>query len=111
MASKKQHEAFNKKVHKLLINLGATEPGQWNYKYLLYTTAGPLYITVHEAEKSDIFSVYCRFDNPDKAKEVLSKWEQDRLNHYSGKWNYHQKDADYLLGGLEINLISLKPCG
>ena len=108
MASLKQHEIFNKRVHKLLIGLGANETGESNYKYSLNTKAGELLITTHDAEKSDIFSVYCRFENPDRAKEVLSKWENDRLNPYSGKWNYHQRDASYLLGGLEINLIDLK---
>ena len=83
MASIKQHEAFNKKVEKLLKGLGAKETGKYGYKYSLDTKAGILLITTHEPERSDIFSVYCRFDEPDKAKEVLSKWEQDRLNQYS----------------------------
>lgn len=108
MASKKQHELFNKKVHKLLLSLGAKETGKQFYKYSLETKAGLLWIDIHEPEKSEIFSVYCRFEHPDKAKAVLSKWEQDRLNPYSGKWNYHQRDAAYLLGGLEINLLDLK---
>lgn len=108
MASIKQHEAFNKKVHKLLMSLGATETGKEMYKYSLDTKAGLLLLTTHDPEKSEVFSVYCRFENPVKAKEVLSKWEQDRLNSYSGKWNYHQRDANYLIGGLEINLIDLK---
>lgn len=107
MATIKQHEAFNKKVDKLLISLGAIETGKGTYKYSLQTKAGVLLITTHEPEKSDIFSVYCCFDEPDKAKEVLSKWENDRLNPYSGKWNYHQRDAAYLLSGLEINLQDL----
>ena len=108
MATIKQHEAFNKKVDKLLRVLGAKETGKYGYKYSLDTKAGLLLITTHEPMKSDIFSVYCRFENPGKAKEVLSKWENDRLNPYSGKWNYHQRDAGYLLGGLEINLTDLK---
>lgn len=107
MATKKQHEAFNNKVHKLLISIGAKETVKTMYKYTLATKAGDLLITMHEAEKGDIFSVYCCFEEPDKAKQVLSKWELDRLNPYSGKWNYHQRDAAYLLGGLEINLNDL----
>jgi len=108
MPTIRQHEVFNKKVHNLLTSLGAKETGKCGYKYSLDTKAGVLLITTHEPEKSDIFSVYCRFDEPDKAKVILSKWEQDRLNPYSGKWNYHQRDADYLLGGLEINLTDIK---
>jgi len=108
MATIKQHEAFNKKVEKLLKSLGAKETGKYGYKYSLDTKAGVLLITTHEPERSDIFSVYCCFDEPDKAKEILSKWEQDRLNQYSGKWNYHQRDANYLIGGLEINLLDIK---
>lgn len=108
MASKKQHEVFNKKVHKLLLSLGAKETGRQMYKYSLETKAGILWIDIHEPQKSEIFSVYCRFEYPDKAKEVLSKWEADRLNPYSGKWNYHQRDAAYLLGALEMNLSDLK---
>ena len=107
MASAKQHEAFNKKVHKLLLSLGAKETGQQMYKYSLETKGGLLHITTHEPSKSDIYSVYCKFEDHGKAKAVLSKWEQDRLNPYSGKWNYHQRDAAYLLGGLEINLLDL----
>lgn len=107
MASAKQHELFNKRFDKMMQNFGATSPGKWQYKYQLNTKAGLLYLTVHEPHKSEIFSVFCMFEQPQKAKAVLSKWEQDRLNDYSGKWNYHQRDASYLLGGLEMNLSDL----
>lgn len=107
MATIKQHTAFNKKVDELLTKLGAKQTGKFNYKYSLDTKAGVLLITTHEPMKTDIYSVYCRFDEPTRAKEILSKWELDRLNTYSGKWNYHQRDANYLLEGLEINLQSI----
>jgi hypothetical protein len=107
MASKKQHEIFNNKVHKLLIRLGATEPGKLSYKYQLETKAGLLFITTHEPAKSDIFSVFCKFESPGKAKEIVSNNTHESLNPYSGKWNYHQTDSDYLIDRLEANLKNI----
>lgn len=107
MASKKQHEVFNKKVHRLLIGLGATQPGKWSYKYAIETMAGSLYLSIHEAEKSAVFSVYCRFENPEKAKEIFGDGTYGRLNPYSGKWNYHEYEAENLLQSLETNLTRI----
>lgn len=109
MATKKQHEQFNKSVEKYLISIGGNKVDTqcFGFRYKLNTLAGELFVSCHEAENSEVFSVYCRFEQPERAKEVLSKWEQDRLNPYSGKWNYHQRNASYLLNGLKANLSDL----
>lgn len=104
MASKKQHELFNKRFYKLMDKLGATKPGKYSYQYTLNTKAGLLYLNVHEPEKSEVFSIYCLFEEPGRAKATIQAHELDRLNSYSGKWNYHEYESDGLIERLERNL-------
>lgn len=89
MATKIQMVKFNKKVEKIVLALGgiinATDP----YKWAIDTKAGKLYITVHEPESSKVFSIFCIFDDPKLANEMLSSSNKTNLNIHSGKWNYH----------------------
>lgn len=107
MATKKQHDTFNKRIEKLLFSLGAISGGKLGYKYTIETNAGLLYINLHEAEKGDIYSVYCIFDNPSKAKEVLDMSIPHKLNAYSGKWNFHEFDAYDLFNEFKNNLTTI----
>lgn len=111
MATKKQHEAFNKKIEKLVFSLGGIV-GAKSYKYSIETNAGILNITTHDPEKSDIFSVYCCFDSPTTAVEVfntelLSISGDGRLNVCSGKWNFHSKDEYSLFHEFKNKLTKL----
>jgi len=97
MATKKQHETFNKQVQDLVNGLGAKESGRGTYKYIIETKAGLLYVTTHEPSDTDIFGVYCKFENIDTAKEALGFWDCNRLNLSSGKWNFMDYDPKDLL--------------
>lgn len=91
MASKAQMEKFNNKVEKTVLALGATpaKPLGSGKAWELQTKAGLLHISVHEPSKSDIFSIFCRFEDPKLANEILIPWNKSNLNKHSGKWNYH----------------------
>lgn len=110
MATKKQVLKFFEAVKALLLSLGAVETGKQMYRYRLDTRAGDLFIDFHESDaekpkRNDfLYSVFCRFEDPTKAFEVLGTKDMDRLNKHSGKWNFHYTDADYLLSCLEQNL-------
>jgi len=93
MASLKMLTAFNKRVIKAITKLGAKPyPNQgFSHWYFIETKAGKLDITLFKEDKpSGIYSIFCRFDDVDKAKEVLTPWNQSNLNKHSGKWNYHR---------------------
>jgi hypothetical protein len=86
MASK---EAFAKRFGKdLVVGVGAIKTGstQFTDNYELNTSAGLLCISVSK-ERSRVFTVYARFDNIEKA--LWSVRNMDRLNPYSGKYNFH----------------------
>lgn len=107
MASVKMLEAFNKKVIKALQELGATLVEEtYRYVLTLNTKAGILTVSLHKEDKpSKLFSIFCRFEDVEKAKLVLSASNQENLNKYSGKWNYHYLGAKSCL---EVFLWSLK---
>ena len=73
-----------------------------SYLYEIETKHGKLLITLHDSDAedgSDLYSVYCRFEDVDRAKKALCRerngfYSMDgRLNPHSGKWNFHQSIA------------------
>ena len=108
MASKKVLQAFNNRVIKAVKELGGvvkTLPFDL-YQLEIETKAGKLNISVHEATKaSDVFSIFCRFEDVDKANKVLSEDNSINLNRYSGKWNFHYLGADSCF---DVFVMSLK---
>ena len=95
MASVKMLTAFNKKVIKAIIELGAKPYPNQSFcdQYFIETKAGKLDITLHREDKpSKIYSIFCRFEDPKKATEVLTPYNASNLNKYSGKWNYHMSN-------------------
>lgn len=97
MATKKQQYAFYEDVLEYILRRGAQNRriGDLASHYKMETKAGELYITFHEAEASKVFSIFCQFQDVNKAKEILK--DSERLNKYSGKWNFHYSDADTAL--------------
>lgn len=95
MASKVQMTKFNKKVEKIVLALGGVVAT--SYKWSIETKAGTLFVTVHEPEASKLFSIFCRFDNPQLANENLPQSCKGNLNENSGKWNYHFMEEEYCL--------------
>ena len=106
MATKKQQSEFNKNVIDYITSIGAVKNLNANvYGYELMTKAGILLITVHEPEKSEIFSIYCRFEDEKKAFEVLG--DDERLNSYSGKWNFHNGQPQSALNNIKREIAPL----
>ena len=106
MASKVQMQKFNNKVEKIVLALGGI-PDTF-YKWVIETKAGKLYVSVHEAEASGLFSIFCRFDEPRLANEVLSLSNKSNLNPHSGKWNYHVLDMDVCLSMFENGIKEIE---
>lgn len=90
MASKKQQQAFKNKIVKFIKQHGATLGGNLLYEYSLPTNAGDLGISIREPEASSLFTIFCRFDDVDKAKTIVKRGV---LNENSGKWNFHSSNA------------------
>lgn len=112
MATKSAHIAFNRSVAKYLESIGAEikENAVFNGQWVLKTVAGELNISIHEPERSEVFSIFCRFEDVEKAKNiVLPGGYHSRLNDYSGKWNFHAYDANELLQEFKTELSSLLP--
>lgn len=89
--TKQQAAQFRKEAEATLARLGAVlvDPERW-YPYSLQTHAGELRISI------DGDSLMCRFEDVPKAKEELYSslyGLDDRLNPYSGKWNWHGLDC------------------
>lgn len=103
MATKKQQSDFNKKVITYLMGIGA-ELVKVN-EFRLNTTAGELKVILHDAEASQVYSVFCRFEDEKRAKETVPNLI--RLNIYSGKYNFHEFDAGVLLNLLDSELSSI----
>ena len=104
MATKKQQQAFYEDALESAISMGAknTNTGKLCSSYAIETKAGKLNIHFEEPEKSKVFSIFCHFEDVSKAKAVLGKSE--RLNQYSGKWNFHTYNATELLFQFESEL-------
>ena len=102
MASIKTLEAFNKKVIKEIKKLGAVSTKEkFAHRYNIQTKAGQLLISLHIPESpSKLFSIFCIFEDVEKAKIILPSHQLTNLNKYSGKHNYHSTDKDYCLGEL-----------
>lgn len=107
--TKKQQCQFNKDVVKYLKELNA-KPLYHNSLIIWYeieTVCGTLRIGLDEPERSEIFSIYCRFQDEKEAAKYLQHGYYGRLNEHSGKWNWHGRDAERLLNAFQIDLSPL----
>lgn len=110
MATKAAHTAFNREVSKYLQSIGAefqlTNSIQGTGK--LKTIAGILHISLQEPERSDVFSIFCRFEDPEAASKFIDGHIiYGRLNEYSGKWNFHGYNADEQLAEFKEQIAPL----
>jgi len=106
MASKAQMQKFNNKVEKIVLALGGI-PTNF-YKWVIETKAGKLYVSVHEAEASKLFTIFCCFDEPKLANETLPSNCKGNLNEFSGKWNYHFQDEEICLQVFQTRLKEIE---
>jgi hypothetical protein len=96
--NKKDREQLLKWFLKAMKNLGAAQemtlgPScRWPCRWQLQTELGLLRLSFRE----ETGTIFCRFQNPGRASEVLNPNKDsgpvrnyNRLNPYSGKWNFH----------------------
>lgn len=118
----KKEIAFRNKefavVEEALLHYGAERIADhgvpWFKSFLVKTRCGDLSVHLDCCEEDEHccqYSIYCRFDEPQRACEVLGlkptlkddKGRQmydashSRLNQYSGKWNFHGDNATDLV--------------
>ena len=82
-------------------NAALPSPSPWEIKYAIETKAGPLYISVHRSDftKSgqlkarQMASIFCCFKDTERAASC-PEVDKNRLNHYSGKYNYHVQKSE-----------------
>jgi hypothetical protein len=117
------YEAFRSALISRLQAMGAAHTehplpdGRFSSEWKLSTVCGSLYISIHAPLKwlsrdinSDL-SVYCRFGNPDLARQCSALPHRVSLNTYSGKWNHRFGDipgeqaANYFVGML-ANIVA-----
>lgn len=109
MATKKQQQAFYEDVLEFIVNAGAQNRyiGEMCTNYKLNTKAGELFIFLETPQTSKVFSICTRFEDVQKAKEFLPHGTNDRLNTYSGKWNFHTWTATECLTRFKKELLPL----
>jgi len=92
--SKVNNKKFKKKCMEMFNKYGITETGSNFYEYQLDTQYGLLRLSVHD-EEIFTYSIFTRFDEPEKAKEKFA------CNPYSGKYNFHCADMETTLNSFE----------
>ena len=88
LPTKKQAERFQKYATDRLIRLGFKKVEGGPRDFCLDTPLGQLW-----ASPCDDW-IACRFDNVALAKQHLPHGHADRLNQFSGKWNWHGDGLD-----------------
>lgn len=85
---KKRQQDFIKKVSDYLEKIGAEKVKPaievWAAQFVINTIYGLLTVTIPK-EHNTCFSIFSRFTDKDK----YSKFNSDRVNKHSGKWNFH----------------------
>jgi hypothetical protein len=83
---KKERDKLHKLMKTYIYIRGAYPDPTKFYEYKLMTKAGVLFISYSK----DTGTIFCRFDDPEAALKVITGFSsRNRLNKYSGKWNYH----------------------
>jgi hypothetical protein len=82
---------LGKLVKTYLYLRGGTKDETAFYQYKIKTKAGELLVSTND----DTGAVFCRFSDPTAAKNTLNGYGAlQRLNPYSGKWNFHWSRMD-----------------
>lgn len=103
--SAKTQEAFRKKVEKLLVKYGSVEKSRTANMVIfeLETNFGK-FITTIFTDTDSLYTIFNRFDDTDAIKDV-KELKQFTINYYSGKCNFHDKNATGVLTDFEELLI------
>jgi hypothetical protein len=87
--TKKQSKEFNQKVKSLLLecDFEIAEEKNGREEFTAFVSGmGNLSVYLYPQNESSVYSICCRFDEPDKAKQFLD------CNPFSGKYNFHRFD-------------------
>lgn len=100
--TKKQSDTFNKNVTKIIFDNGFTSSDDCFYDYKKDTHFGVVRISLYECWRSEIYTIFVRFDDPDKAIRIFN------CNKFSGKYNFHCNDAQEILEMFEYFISELE---
>jgi uncharacterized lipoprotein YehR (DUF1307 family) len=107
--SKKSQQKFFKDVEKILKQYGGVKKEtEYNIKYEFTSKKyGKFTASLHTDDDDKIYSVFGRFDDEKLVKDD-PKFDSFDLNKYSGKCNFHNRDAGYVIEQLEKLLKIIK---
>lgn len=108
--TKKDAKKFNQEVVKMILENGFQKTDMDIFEEFEKTTKlGKINISLYSLDKTPIYSIFGRFDEPKKAAKVFD------CNPFSGKYNIHTYEMvdaidqlDFLLFNLDNNTIE---CG
>lgn len=104
--TKKQSESFNKKVTGVILKNGFMEADEsLPYQFVKDTNFGVVRIALDSQQGSEIYSIFSRFDNVEKALTIFN------CNKFTGKYNFHVSDAQECLSMFEFFLYELENFG
>lgn len=104
MSTKKQREDFLKRVEAFVESVGGEDHpnvarGSYGSTLQMETVFGNLALWPRSAEKRDrLWTIFAKFDEPERAREKLP------CNPFSGKWNFHGNDPEYLFADFKRQL-------
>lgn len=112
--TKKQEAEAKKELTKLFEQYGIvphrfTNSKFSHYPYMMNTKAGVMFIQPEVGAGHYTFTMFCIFDDVQEANKIIPA-SNDRLNRWSGKFNFHEPSIAYLTNQfkLEINAIKIK---
>jgi len=104
---KSELKDFLSKAERMLLDrkykrtIESDHPG--NYEWIKETDFGVLLFYPENCGDSGIYSVFCRFEDPQKAIDILKMFGG---NTYSGKCNFHFSEKDVILHNFD-RLLSM----
>ena len=102
----RQITQFTAKLEALLqSNTFANNDAKYGYNWQKVTSMGLILVNSRFNESgSKVYSIMCRFEEPERARKVLESWGG---NTWSGKCNFHATDGETILRQFEIFLNEL----
>jgi len=116
--TKANAKKFNKAIISMMEKFGAVEvppiTSSMEKAWRMRTIGGPLNVSLRtESEQELSYALFCKYEDPAKAKGWADGYTKGRLNPHSGKWNFHYSASDDLTEVLkqiknELHMMHLK---
>ena len=101
--TKKESKEFNDKIISVVLLAGFEHDTYWREnEYTKETHFGLVKIIVPEQRGSEIYTIFSCFEEPEKAIRIFN------CNRFTGKYNFHDKNSQHVLGMLEFFLHELE---